>query len=265
MITLAAASLSFDGFEDADFAATFDLAPRIGFRALELNCWYPRNLSAAGVRSIRRRCDENGLQPVSLHFTEIGGENPNELSKSLTYGMRGIDMAAELGCTTFVTLGAPRGKAGGIEAIVATLEHLVPYAEEVGITIGLENHDGHIIQTLDDYATILDRLDSNRLGVCADIGHFHASGIANDEIIDRFGDRVVHIHVKDNASFGTKRFVPFGEGAADNVGFVRSMAGRGYEGAVVVELSPGSFDFTDREGHVRALASAYEMFAPLAG
>ena len=261
MIRLASASLSFDGFADTDFVATFELAPQIGFRFVEFNCWYPRNISAAGVRSIRRRCESTGFTAGSVYFGHVDGADRHELSQSLAYGMRGVDTAAELGCTTFVTLGGPR--ASGLDAVLSTLDHLVPYAEEVGITIGLENHDGNAIQTLEDYETILDRFDSSHVGICADIGHFHASGVATNDVVSRFSDRVVHIHVKDNAEFGRKQFVPFGTGTADNIGFVQSMADRGYDGMVVVELSPTSLDFTDRTAHFEALSVAYNMFHSL--
>ncbi len=262
MIRLAAASLSFDGFGDIDFEQTFTLAPLVGFSYLELNCWYAQNISARGVQSIRDRSTSVGLTPVSLHFTGPTGVDHKDVVKDLALGMRGIDVAKELGCGVFVTLGAPRGREGSFDALLRLIEYLLPYAEEVGITIALENHDGHALQNPDDYDQVFSRFDSPRLAVCADIGHFNASGVTNEVLIERLGDRIVHIHVKDNITLGTKRFVPFGEGEAKNAEFVAAMSERGYSGDVVVELSPGSVDFADREAHLEALTTAREMFAP---
>lgn len=261
MITLAAASLSFDGFGDIDFQKTFELAPEAGFRHLELNCWYPRTITRAAVRSIRSRCSDAGLDTVSLHFTGPSGVDHKDRLKDVALAMRGIDMAHELGCSVFCTLGAPRALEGSTKALMGLLEFIVPHAEEAGITIALENHDGHALQTVEDYRPILTGFESPQLGVCADVGHFHASGIPNEAVVDALGDEIVHIHLKDNHALGRKKFVAFGEGTADNAGFVRAMVARGYSGLAVVELSPGSLDFGDRDAHLAALKTGRAMFS----
>lgn len=261
MIRLAGASLSFDGFEDVDFEQTFTLAPKTGFRNIEFNCWYPQNITNAGVKRLRRRCNDSDLTPVSLHFTGPTGVDHKDVIKDLSLGMRGIDMARELGCTTFCTLGAPRHAEGSLNALLMLVEKLIPHTEEAGITIALENHHGHALDGPDDFDEVLKRFDSPKLGVCADVGHFHASGLTSDALIDRLGDRVVHIHVKDNAELGRQQFVPFGDGTAPNVEFVAAMVDRGYSGEIVVELSPGSMNFGDHAAHLGALRHAHDMFA----
>jgi len=63
------ATICFDGFGDKDFVPAFTYAPELGIHEIEFNAWYPRNLTPAGLESIRRRCDEAGLRPVTLHVS----------------------------------------------------------------------------------------------------------------------------------------------------------------------------------------------------
>lgn len=263
MMTVSAASLCFDGFGDEDFRRTFELAPQVGFSAIEFNCWYPANITTRGLRSLADRCAASGLRASSLHFTGVEPDTDHKrVSESLAHKLRGVDMAAELGCDVLCTLGGPRRAPHSLDSMLTMLDGLLPAAEEAGVTVALENHAGHTIETPEDYRRILTRFDTKRLGVCADVGHFHAAGIEWEDVIRELGDRIVHVHVKDNAELGVKRFVPFGAGTAHNVEFVHAMDARGYVGDVVVELSPGSLDFNDAEGHMRALRDAYAMFSP---
>ena len=50
MIGLACSSLSCDGFVDIHFQRTFEIAPQIGFKSIEFNCWHPSDLTPQSTR-----------------------------------------------------------------------------------------------------------------------------------------------------------------------------------------------------------------------
>jgi len=57
-IQLAIATICMDGFGDENFEPSFRMAPKIGVKNIEFNCWYPRTLTLEGIRSIGSRCQK---------------------------------------------------------------------------------------------------------------------------------------------------------------------------------------------------------------
>lgn len=264
MITLSVSTLCFDSFDDTGFRKTFELAPQVGFTNVEFAFFHAHNLTRTGVAEVRRRCADTGLNPASFYATKIGGGERDELTKDLCHKMRVVEAARELGCSLICATSALRGEYGGLDGVLSILDLILPFCEEMGVTLALENHAGFNLESISDFQRVFERFDSPYLGLCVDVGHFHAAGIPLDDIDREFGPRITHIHLKDNRQFGTKEFVPFGEGSADNLGFLETMDARGYDGYAVVEFSPFSVNMDDQAVHRRALDDARAMFGSFA-
>jgi sugar phosphate isomerase/epimerase len=257
MIGLACATISCDGFDDNDFRNSFRIMPDVGFKYIEFNAWYPSDITPAKMRDLKARCAVRNIRPACIHGMGFGGDNARELSKDVAHKLRIIDAALEVGCRRVSFTGAGRGKAGGLAAIVTVLHEVMPVAEEKDVLICLENHEGNNLENGDDYAHIFAAIDSPNLGICLDTGHFDAAGVDMDDLIDRFGLKINHIHVKENKGFGRKEFVRFGQGTTDNFHVVDRMLALGYEGFITVELSPQE----DRSTIPEDLRLARQMFA----
>lgn len=257
MIGLACATISCDGFDDNDFRASFRIMPEVGFRYIEFNAWYPSAVTPAKMRDLKQRCAQHGMLPACLHGMGFGAANPRDLSKDVAHKLRFIDAAREVGCRRISFTGAGRGKEGGLDAIITVLQEVTPVAEDQDVLICLENHEGNNLETMDDYARIFDVIDSPHVGICLDTGHFDASGVDMDALIDRFQLKINHIHVKENNGFGRKEFVRFGQGTTDNFHVVDRMLALGYQGFITVELSPQE----DTSTIPADLRLAREMFA----
>lgn len=79
------------------------------------------------------------------------------------------------------------------------LERVVPTAERLGVTIGIENliHEpGYVLQSYEDLASVIDAADSEHVGVVLDVGHA-IIGDGLTEAIDALGDRILHLHLND--------------------------------------------------------------------
>lgn len=256
MIGLACSSLSCDGFGDNHFVKTLEVAPQIGFRYIEFNCWHPSDLTRASIESIRRRCRESGLTPISVYGASFGGSNNHELSKDVCHKLRMIEAACELGCRRIVATGSARGKQGGLEAIITVLREITPVAEDRGVLVCLENHANNNLETIDDYDRVFAAIDSPNVGLCVDTGHFDAARVDLDQVIDHFAARINHIHVKEAAEKGVEKFVRFGQGVTDNIQVIERALAHGYQGYISVELA-----VQDKSNLLHDLRVPYEMFS----
>ncbi|MFW5689986.1 MAG: sugar phosphate isomerase/epimerase family protein [Spirochaetota bacterium] len=257
MIRLSCATLSFDGFGNENFRNTFASVNEAGYGHLEFNCWYPQTLTARTMADLKSRCERAGVSPGSLHVSSFGGEGHHDVTKDFCHKMRAVDAAVELGCSMISATGAKRGTQGGLDEIIEVLGELMPYAESRGVSVSLENHVGNNLENIEDYERIFERVASERLGVCMDTGHFDAAGVSLDELVDRVGSKINHIHLKENRGFGTKEFVKFGDGTTENVRIVERMIAQGYSGYLVVEVSP---EIGGETIGVEDLRKPYEMF-----
>lgn len=253
MIAVACATLCAEGFENSFFAKTFAMIPAAGFRFLEINAWFPELLAAEHVASLRERAARHDLTPVAV----LG---PSWRARPLAEDLRDktalLHYTRQVGADLFIATGQGRGRAGGIDAVIEELRELLPVARDLGLRLGLENHQGNEIETLDDYRRVFAAIDDPRVGAVADNGHFDASGIRSADVVEALADRVLHLHLKENNGFGRKSFVRFGEGTTDHHAFIQGFLDRGYEGYLTVEISPPG----DRPVSIADLTRARELF-----
>lgn len=123
-------------------------------------------------------------------------------------------------------------------------------AGEFGLKLAYHHHLMMVCETFDEVCRLFDRA-GRRLGLLLDTGHAAAGGFDHARLIDRFGDRINHIHLKDmradvmtavrqsDASFNdgvrAGMFTVPGEGCVDFTpvrDFVRSGS---YQGWLIVE------------------------------
>ena len=261
MIKLACATISFDGFGDNNFVKTFELAPQIGFEYIEFNCWYPSTLTPEKMRDLNERMKVTGLQAAAIHVGSFGGNNNWEITKDVCHKHRAMQCAVELGCRRLSATGSGRGEDGGLEAIITSLKELAPIAEELDVLICLENHANNNLEFIDDYRRILDAIPSSHVGINIDTGHFDASNVDMMKLIEEMGDRVNHIHIKENKGYGKKEFTRFGEGVTDNDAVINAMVARGYEGFITIELSPEIGEHDGRPFTIEDIRKPFTMFS----
>ena len=122
MLELAAASLTFDGFDDIDFVNTFQTARKAGYHNIEFNCWYPQTLTPQKMRELKKRCEQAQLHPIAIHVSSIAGGNREALTMNLCHKIYCIEAARELGCRRVCFTGTDRNSAGGIEDVITVLK-----------------------------------------------------------------------------------------------------------------------------------------------
>lgn len=253
-VELAIATITCDGFGDMNFEPAFAMIPRLPFRNVEFNCWYARNLTPAGIESIRGRCREHGLTPVCVQGSSFGAGG--NIIKDVTHKLWNMEAARKLGCRRVKFTGAGRGKEGGLDAVIAVLKEIAPAAEDMDMLVLVENHANNNLENIEDYDRVFSAISSPNVGMCMDNAHFDGANVDLMEVVDRFHSRILHIDLKDTERMGIHKVVRFGEGVTDNAGVVEKMLAHGYEGYLLIEMAP-PLDQATLEADLR---KAYDLF-----
>jgi len=253
-VELAIATITCDGFGDEDFRYAFDIIPQLPIKNVEFNCWYARNLTPAGIKSIRDRCKQHGLRPVCVQGSSFGAGG--NIVKDVAHKLWNLEVARQLGCKRVKFTGAGRGSEGGPDAVIQIVKELAPAAEEMGMLLLLENHAKNNLETIADYDRIFSAIPSPNVGMCMDNAHFNGSNVDLFEVVDRFHSRILHIDLKDTERLGIHKVVRYGQGVTDNAGVVERMLAHGYTGYLLIEMAPPQ----DRTTLLADLRDAYERF-----
>ena len=206
-------------------------------------------LAEVGLDDACRLVADSGLRVSSLcrggFFT-----NPAEAATSEAQNGEAIEEAAALNAATLVLVpgGLPPGDRdlqGARDRAARAIEGLVPYAHELGVTLGIEPMnpiyaaDRGVISTLGQALDIAESFEPNDVGVIVDTFHlWWEPGIA--EQIERAGQRIVSYQISDWITpLPVDTLLArgmMGDGHIDFPAFTRSVAMAGYRGDIEVEI-----------------------------
>lgn len=179
---------------------------------------FDHNLSDELISQARSRLKESGISLVS--YGVVSFENTEESMKKV------FDFARKMGIRTIVT--EPRFDDPSL------LEKMV---KKYNINVAIHNHPDpskyHNPQTVLDYVKRLDE----RIGACADTGHWMRSGINPVEALRLLKGRIIDVHLKDLDVFGSKKAldVPFGQGKANIHDILAELTLQDFHGFLAVE------------------------------
>jgi inosose dehydratase len=137
------------------------------------------------------------------------------------------------------------------ESLVANLHRAAELCRQEGFEAVLHPHAGTYVETRDEIARVMDRIDPSLLGLCLDTGHFRFGGADPAESIVTWRELLRHVHVKDcrtsvmdavrtegrdlTEALMRGVFCPLGEGDSGIDGVFAALWRTGYEGWIVVE------------------------------
>jgi inosose dehydratase len=134
-----------------------------------------------------------------------------------------------------------------------------------GVKVVFHNHVGTYVETQDETARLLDETDPELVSWCFDCGHLAYGGGDNLEMLERYGNRIGYVHIKDldksileqakthRWSFARALqsyiFAPLGEGSARIPDVVEKLRLADYGGWLVIEqdTTPGDPTETARK------------------
>ena len=132
-----------------------------------------------------------------------------------------------------------------------TLRRAAAIAAEHGLAATFHPHAGTVVEFRDEVDRLMADLDSEAVGLCVDTGHSVIGGIDPVELIEAYGPRVSHFHLKDvdSARLDALRaeqanfeqmvardvFVPLGQGCVDFARVAATLEAVGFDGCATVE------------------------------
>ena len=145
----------------------------------------------------------------------------------------------------------------GFDRLEHALGQVLQRAAERDVRIAFEPEPGMLIDTMQQYARLVERMGDPRLVLTMDIGHLHCQRETPiEDQIHRWASRLVNVHIEDMRT-GVHEHLMFGEGEVDFPPVIAALHAVGYAGGVHVELSRHS-----HEGPAAA-RRAYEFLRPL--
>lgn len=122
---------------------------------------------------------------------------------------------------------------------IEKLRILAEYIQDKDITVCLENlGKTSISQTADDLMYLIDRIGSDRFGICLDTGHLNLTVKDQREFILKAGEKLKALHIADNHGQLDDHLMPFNGGEIDFTEVVKSLKEIGYQGLFNLEI-PG--------------------------
>jgi sugar phosphate isomerase/epimerase len=211
--------------------------------------------SPQAVREFSGLLKEYGLKLQSLHApTERGSgdgrgggvpisiSDPERIRRvdAVDEVKRALEVAETIPFTFLVQHMATSRQAAdprNLDAAFSSLEHLVLFAKQRGVTIALENTPAEfgLPESLVQFVKQT-RLDSLRF--CLDLGHAHITGGVAASL-ELMRDRIVTVHVHDNHGEKDEHLLPY-EGSIDWDAALGGLAGTPEPPALVFELKERS-------------------------
>ena len=242
-------------------AQVLDEAARLGFGGVQFGRGFPegdelrRELRARRLRLAERYCE----LPSDREGLAIGARSTafDLLERTIAAGGEMLVVALTAGGERDVWAGrasdaaAPRWPDAAVDELAELLAELAMAAGE-RCRVTFHPHAATWIETADELDRLAVGLMGSTAGLCLDVGHFLVGGGDPVAALERHGDLVEHIHLKDvdaavlaqlrggelpgfADSIRARIFTELGNGILDLGGVLRQLAANGYRGWLMVE------------------------------
>ena len=176
------------------------------------------NLSGDHIKIVKRNLMMHGITPVS--YGVVNFQNDEESMRKV------FDFAKNMGIATIMT-----------EPEYDDYSLIEKMAQEYKINVAIHNHP--IPSKFALPKTVLEHIhgSNERIGVCADTGHWMRSGVDPLDALRLLDGRILNVHLKDLNEFGSKDAydVPFGFGKGKIHDILAELTMQNYRGYLAIE------------------------------
>ncbi|BBD73283.1 hypothetical protein HS1genome_1672 [Sulfodiicoccus acidiphilus] len=184
-------------------------------------------------------CSLRGLKVLEAYPAHVppnieGARLAREVSDRVSVSSHGVNKMEGTGLSSLFSF----AKEGGVEVLVAdpspeSLPTVDQLAKEFDVRVAIHNHGpkhrwgsalsaGELLQSYD-----------RRLGLCLDLGHLARSKEDPFKVLEKYGERLFDVHVKDLNS--EEEDVPVGAGVLKVREFLRALRESGLDPLVMIE------------------------------
>jgi len=242
-----------------------ELATKLEIDGLEFYNDFADVKDPANWPKIRKAVEATGMViPMMCASPDFTIPDPVGRAREVEKEIASIRMSSELGAKYCRVLSGQRRKEitreEGLGYVVASIEACLPIAEELGITLIIENHykddfwtEPEFAQMMDVFVELVGRIDSPWFGVNFDPSNAIAAGEEPLDLLEAIKHRVVTMHASDrylaNGTIedlrrqegGTAGYVSFfkhgviGKGLNDYDAIFSTLKGVGFDGWISIE------------------------------
>ena len=185
-------------------------------------------------------------------WLSIAATEPHRRIKAVDEARRALEFAERVPCPLAVVhMGSPEDldRLRHLDAIYRSLEILVPFADDRGVRLTLENIPNKL--SLEKMCQFLEEARLEKVGICFDSGHANLESDPARQIVDA-RDWIVTTHLHDNHGHKDEHLPPF-EGTVHWPDILQALAKINYEGCLLLEFAAGGQELR------KALKSAREV------
>lgn len=252
--------ISIWSFAESDLKKCMILAKEAGFDGIEVGLDENGPISMSSTKEdilkVKEMAEEVGIALYSVasglywqyHYTS-GNEENVKRAKEIT--KKQLEVAAWLGCDTILVVPGAVEVAfdpGEVveydvayERALAALRELAPMAEQLGVSIGIENVWNRFLLSPVEMAEFIDQVGSSHVGAYFDVGNVLYTGFP-EHWIKILNQRIKKVHFKDfrrDAGNGNLcGFVDLLAGDTDWVQVMEQLENIGYDDWVTAEMLP---------------------------
>ena len=219
-------------------------AAAAGFDAIELGCFNPHltlDVAEGQTDHVRGWLEAAGIGVSALSLsTGYTDEEDAAWQRSVDETLRYLRLCRRFGATVLKTM---PGKPSSREAterqwdrFQRAMEMIVSVAREEGVMVVIENHLGHLSDSLDTSDRCLESGDADALAINLDFCNVRTCGEDPLAAIDRFEGRIGFTHVKDSLfNLDSGEYVPMAKGKMDYPPIIKRLREIGYDGFLSLE------------------------------
>lgn len=250
--------ISIWSFAEPDLRKCMEIAKDAGFDGIELALDETGPVSLESTKEdilkVKAMADEIGLELYSvasgLYWTynyTSGVEANRTKAKEIT--KKQLEVASWLGCDTILVVPGAVEVAfdpgevveydTAYERALAALKELAPYAEELKVSIGVENVWNRFLLSPVEMADFIDKVGSDYVGSYFDVGNVLFIGYP-EHWIKALGSRIKKVHFKDyrREAGSLCGFVDLLSGDVNWPAVMEQFSKIGYDGWVTAEMLP---------------------------
>lgn len=177
------------------------------------------SMPEADRKELLAECERQGVHAVN--YGVVGAGNPEEVEAIMSF-------AKKMGLYSVCTESTEQIAAW--EAGAKKYDMKVAFHEHGG---SMSNPNYKVWHPLYILGVVESR--DERVGACADLGHWCTSGLKPVECLRVLNGRVISVHLKDKAKMGNAEVVVAGEGVVDVAACLDELKKQGFDGHISVE------------------------------
>jgi L-ribulose-5-phosphate 3-epimerase len=228
----------------------FQLAKDCGFERIEC----PTTRDQGDAETMKAAAEKTGLPIHSVMNMDhweypFSSADPAVVERSLEGARVSMHNAHLWGASTVLlvpaVVNAQTTYKEAYERSQVTIRKLLPLADELNVTLALEEVWNKFLLSPLEFAHYIDQYHSPRVRAYFDVGNVVLYGYPQDWI-RVLGKRIAKLHIKDfsfrrqpGTDNSVAAWVPLGEGDVDWIAVYAALRDVGYEGTATLELDPG--------------------------